>query len=96
MYLIVSLKVKKTPMTTMLKMVTLIYFPSKIQVTVVDLNVIASVIGDRLVVVVVVGVPYPALTSNKLNSASLTSFALNLHFEKLSDITEASVSTMKE
>lgn len=63
------LKVMKISMTTTLKMV--IQLSSKIQVTVVDLTVIASAIGNRLVdVVMVVGDPYPAPTSNELGTAS--------------------------
>lgn len=55
----------------MLKMAIPIQLSAKIQVTVVDLTVIASAIGDRLVgVVMVVGDPYLAPTSKELDSAS--------------------------
>ena len=43
-------------------MVISIYLPLEIQFTVVDLTVVASAIGDRLVdVLMVVGDPYPPL-----------------------------------
>ena len=55
------------------KMVILIELSSKIQVTVVDRTVTASVIGDPhvdVVLEVVVGDRYPDPTSNQLHAAS--------------------------